>query len=205
MFRIALGLILAGLLASPSAAALIRVDVTGSVSGFYNYEFAIDKSDDLNWVDLGPGTIALSQVPEGTTGATFAGITTRTTGSFVYSTAGSFSECTGFFAEICGPANLPTFFGEQFAFDEALDIFEFEANFVCCAFLSVGPGGFRYIDDGIDSFTLGSIDYLLSSADIEGTFTSMTVTAVPVPGAATLLLAAIGALVTFRRRRAVAV
>lgn len=199
MFKALCCLILAGTVASPAAAALYRVDVTGSADVTYNYGWSLDRSDDENWVYLGSGSISGQDIPPNTPGAGFLELVHETAGSLFYSAqSGHFFDCTGLLTPICHFNGLnQDGLGKVPVVDALLNVFDLDLYYYCCASLR----GWTYQDDAVDVFTVGPITYGMADREIEWAISSLSVTAVPVPASVPLLVAGLGALGLVGRRR----
>jgi hypothetical protein len=204
MKKFALALVSAVLLASPAAASLVRVEVTGSATGRFFYADSLNATGPVpGSVSFGGGFIDFLDLPPGVVPSDLLETVTSSTGSFLYSPSDSpfdlsFSECSGLLKAVCsfsrvvGP-NPPIF-------DVLLNTFSMNIS-TCCSGFNMSPTSFSYGDDRHASFTIGDVTYSRADPIINGTFDSMSVTVVPGPAALPLLFSALGAFAFLRRRR----
>ncbi len=193
------------LFASSATASVYRIDVTGDAGFGYGYEYAIDRQSE-DWEVLEGGSLRLHEIPEGTPGVRFREAGAADTGSLTFSTFDrTFSDCSGMLVMACEMFVGSNVWWPQ---DPVIDAsaFDLMAALNCCAGFHITPAGFYYADDGVDTFTIGTITYGMAAPYFNGTFSDVTITdvsiaPVPLPAGVWLLLAAMASFATTARGR----
>ncbi len=195
---------LATFLASPVAASVYRIDVTGDPGYRYGYGYAIDRRSD-DWELLGNGSLRLDEIPEGTPNVRFRDAGAATTGSLTFSIMNrTFSDCSGMLVMACDMFGGGGWWPEEPAINSSAFNLMVALPYGHAGF-HMTPAGFTYADDGTDGFRIGTITYLMAYPFFNGTFSDVTITdlsasaTIPLPPGAWLLLAGLGAFGLFRK------
>ena len=207
MFRhAAFAWVLLAFLGSVAQAGTYRFEVTG---GFARDQLGVmsayDFSDPTRVVDP---TLTFDMIPDDQIPDWYASMVKATEGHAVFDNG--FSRCSGLLTILCRldfdrenhGGYVPPI---DFAFDAVQDSFHLSFPDYDQWGIEIGTGGFFYSDSNYFSVRIGTVSYFVSGVSIWGDFTSVEITRVPVPGAASLLLPALGGFVALglrRRRRA---